>query len=642
MGFEYAYELVAAVFLICIAVSYSAKNWLSLRANRIFNLLVHISIVFTLLDILVRFALVWVDQDHIIIKYTLSMVDSLEMIATFALFFAYFLALTEHLRSFSDRKFQLAMMPAWMVALLVFSTPWTHFIFYYDQAGQYQAGAGITLIMVVTYGYSFGMCLLAFMNPAHIKRRDAVSCLVLSLIHMGLVILQYTVLKNQFLLAFYFSDYMVVVFYLLFQNRDRFLDLISGGFSRAGFRRVVSEKYHYRERFGCLFIIIQNYQNITAICNEREMYQVMGKIGAILRKCGGKRNQFHVHGSDFAVMKKTEEELMEIHKRVVQELPTMLRINNKSIVIDYNYFILTLEEADYEQNTYFKMFSSMKKQLRNQTDIQRVMRYEGEVRREIDLELFIGSKLKETMQTKECDLRFFPVMDAVSGKCHALETKIYLTKESGRLISEDAIWSVARDLGYLKDLGDIVVENTLKCVAKEQVIQKGIRKVSVNIMPLHVASESMIQNYKRLAKKYEFPLDHFCMELTDDMSASYEVIREHMNSLSEWGVTLVLDRYGENVCNLQGIMTMPFKTVKISGQMVQRYCGGESDILKYQVQMLHSNGWKICLEGIDNEFQYNKVKELDVEYLQGLYFSHPLAPEQLYYMEEDYGVSNSL
>lgn len=642
MRFEYAYELVAVIFLISIAISYSTKNWLSLRANRIFNVLVHLSIVFTLLDILVRFALVWVNEGHIIIKYTMSIVDALEMVATFALFFAYFLAMTEHLGSFSDRKFQFAMMPAWVIALLLFSTPWTHFIFYYDQAGQYHAGGGIALIMYVTYAYSFGMCVLAFMNPTHIQRRDASFCLLLSLIHMGLVILQYTVLKNQFLLTFYFSDFMVVVFYLLFQNRDRFLDLISGGFSRAGFRRVVSEKYHYRERFGCLFIIIQNYQSITAVCNEREMYQIMGKIGAILRKCGGKRNQFHVHGSDFAVMQKTEEELTELHKRVVQELPTMLRINNRSVVIDYNYFILTLEEAGYEQNTYFKMFSSMKKQLKNQTDIQRVMRYEGEVRREIDLELYIGSKLKEILQTRECELRFFPVMDTVSGKCHALETKLYLTKESGRVISEDAIWSVAKDLGYVKDLGEIVMENTLKCATREQILQRGIRKVSINIMPLHVASEVTVQNYRQLAEKYEFPLDRFCMELTDDMSASYEVIKEQMEKLSEWGVSLVLDRYGENVCNLQGIMTMPFTTVKISGQMVQRYCGGESDILGYQVQMLHSNGWKICLEGVDNEFQYNKVKEFDVEYLQGLYFSHPLAPGQLQYMEEDYGISNSL
>ena len=126
------------------------------------------------------------------------------------------------------------------------------------------------------------------------------------------------------------------------------------------------------------------------------------------------------------------------------------------------------------------------------------------------------------------------------------------------------------------------------------------------------------------------------------MSVSYEVMKEHLNNLKEAGVSLILDRYGENICNMQGIMAMPFGTVKISSQMVHRYCHGESDILEYQIKMLKENGWDICLSGIDNEIQYQKVKDLGVSYLQGMYFSHPLAPEQLHYMEVDYELSNSL
>ena len=54
MRFEYAYELVATFFLISVVVSYWSKNWLSLRANHIFNVLLNVSVVFTLLDMLLR------------------------------------------------------------------------------------------------------------------------------------------------------------------------------------------------------------------------------------------------------------------------------------------------------------------------------------------------------------------------------------------------------------------------------------------------------------------------------------------------------------------------------------------------------------------------------------------------------------
>lgn len=642
MRFEYAYELVAAVFLIAVIVGYWSKNWLSLRANHIFKIILNFSVIFTLLDMMLRMVDTYAGGRLIPVKYISSLVLCLEMVVTFTLFYIYFLALTGHLRSLWNPVFLLSMVPAMVLIVLVMTTPWSRFIYYYDGAGVYQPGPGSILVMIVTYAYALGMCVLAFLNPAFIRRRDAFLCVVLSLSHLGAVVLQYTVLKNHYLLGVYYSDYMVVIFYLHFQNMDRFLDRLSGGFSRSGFRRVVREKYRYRERFGGLFVTVLNYRNIKSVCNEQEMYEIMGRIGSILRQYGGRHNQFHIHGSDFVVMKKQEQELTELYQRVSAVLPEAIRVNNRNITVNFGYYVLTMEEAGYEESEFFKMVSSMKKQLNNQTDHHKLMRYEGEVQREVDLELYIDHRLKEILKEERCELRFCPIMNVSTGECHALETSIYLVKENGRAVSEDAIWSVARNLGYMKDLGRIVMESTMESVTRENVLQRGIRKVAINVTPLHVSDASNVRSYRELAEKYHFPLDRFCMELTEDMSVSYEVMREYLNELKEAGVSLVLDRYGENICNMQGILTMPFGTVKISSQMVHRYCRGESDILEYQIRMLKENGWDICLAGIDNEAQYNKVKDLDVSYLQGLYFSHPLAPEQLHYMEVDYDVSNSL
>lgn len=634
MNFEFVYELVAAAFLVLVAVSFSLKNWIALRANRVFFVIVNTSVWFTLTDILVR-AICTLDMTNIITyKYILSQIAALEMVATFAMFYVYFMALTEHLRGYHSRFFLLSMFPAIVLGVLVIMTPWTHFIFYYDAAGLYHKGAGHFIVVIVTYGYALAMCVLAYKSPAYIKRKDVICCFLLSAAHLGAVILQHTVLKNYYLLSFYFSDFMVVVFYLRFQNMDRFLDRISGGFSRAGFRRVVQEKYRYRERFGSLFVTIQNYQTISNLCNEQELCEVMGKIGSILRFCGGRHNQFHIHGADFAVIRKTEKELVEVYEKVSGQLPTMLRINNRNININYGFFILTLEEAGYEESEFYKMMSSMKKQLNSQTDTRKLLRYEGEVQKEVNLELYVGHELKNILRQQRCELRFSPIMDATTGKCHALESSLYLLRENGRAISEDVIWSVARDMGYMKDLGRVVMESTMECVTREQILIKGVNKVAINVAPLHIGSAASVRHYQEIAKRYYFPLDRFCMELTEDMTVSYDEVKEHLQELKEAGVSLILDRYGENVCNLQGIMAMPFGSVKISGQMVQRYCQGESDILEYQIRMLRENGWDICLEGIDNELQYEKVKDLGADYLQGLYFSHPLAADQLRFIAD--------
>lgn len=477
---------------------------------------------------------------------------------------------------------------------------------------------------------------MAFRNRTDSWMRRGFVCVILCVMYDITIALQLVILKNGYLLSFFATGFMIFVCYMLYQNLDRYSDRISGGFSRAGFRKVIQEKFKYRQRFSCLFITIQNFQNILSICEEDELTGVMGEIGEILRKYGGRQNQFHIHGSDFAVLQQKENESVQLYEMVSQILPGTVRINNKSIPISYGFYMLTLEEAAYDQSEFYKMVASMKKMLKDQLHDRQLLRYEGEVRRNIDLELQIGRMLKKIMQDKRCDICISPIIDNHTGQRHAIEAKIYMLRENGKTIPEGAIWAVAKEMGYVRELGRITLESALELAQKERILEHGFKKLIVNVTPLHISSETVLREYRFLAKKYEFPLNRLCLEMTEDMSVPFERLEKYINDLISEGVTVVLDRYGDNVCNLQGIMKMPFRVVKISEKMVERYCSGESDVLKYQINMLHDNGWNICLEGIDNQQRYDKVRDLgDISYLQGRYYSGILTPERIHlYMEE--------
>jgi EAL domain-containing protein (putative c-di-GMP-specific phosphodiesterase class I) len=522
------------------------------------------------------------------------------------------------------------------MCVLIFTTPFTHLIFYYDSMGTFREGGMVGFVTLVMDGYALGCCVLAFLDKRERRIHHGIICICLCVTCNIAILLQYTVLKRHYLLTFYVFGFMILAFYLMFQNLDRYSDRISGGFSRAGFRKVLREKFAYRERFSCLFITIQNYQNIMSMCEESELSEVMGEIGSLLRKCGGHHNQFHIHGSDFAVLQKREEESVRLYESVSKALPSSVRINNRKVPISYGYYMLTLEEAAYDQDEFYKMFTSMKKMLRDQLSNNSLMRYEGEVQRNIDLELHISRMLKQIMQKKRCDICFYPIMDAKTGERHALEARIYMLRDNGKQIPEGSIWAVAREMGYVRELGRITLESAMELAMEERILEHGFKKLVMNVTPLHISSENVIREYQFLAKKYQFPLQRLCLEVTEDMSVPFEKMETYLNLLREQGVSLILDSYGDSVCNLQGIMKMPFNIVKISERMVQRYCAGESDILKYQIQMLCDNGWNICLEGVNDAGNYEKVQGLNgVSYLQGDYCSQPVLPSRMHiYMEE--------
>ena len=169
--------------------------------------------------------------------------------------------------------------------------------------------------------------------------------------------------------------------------------------------------------------------------------------------------------------------------------------------------MLTLDEAAYDQAEFYKMVASMKKMLRDQLHDRQLLRYQGEVKRTIDLELQIARMLKKIMQEKRCDVCIVPIVDAHTGQRHAVEAKLYMLRENGRWIPEGAIWAVAKDMGYVRELGRITLESAMEMAMRERILEHGFKKLVVNVTPLHISSETVVREYRFLSKKYEFPLN---------------------------------------------------------------------------------------------------------------------------------------
>lgn len=485
MRTECAYEVEAVIFLAVIAVSYKKKNWLDLYMNRCFDQLLRAGLLFTFLDVAVRVLREYIFPGSFYVYNLSSVIPAVAMMGIAMFYFQYWHALSGHRLILKSVRSLEMILPAAVVTILDVTSP-------------------EAIVLIVVNIYFAGACFVAFNRKTGLWIHRGISCLILCLVFDLSVVIQFILMKNSILLMFYAMAFMIFVCYLLYQNLDRYSDRISGGFSRAGFRKVIQEKFKYRQRFSCLFITIQNYQNIMGICEEDELADVMGEIGAILRRYGGRQNQFHIHGADFAVLQKREEESVQLYKAVAQILPSKVRIHNKSIPISYGFYMLTLDEAAYDQAEFYKMVASMKKMLRDQLHDRQLLRYQGEVKRTIDLELQIARMLKKIMQEKRCDVCIVPIVDAHTGQRHAVEAKLYMLRENGRWIPEGAIWAVAKDMGYVRELGRITLESAMEMAMRERILEHGFKKLVVNVTPLHISSETVVREYRFLSKSMSF------------------------------------------------------------------------------------------------------------------------------------------
>lgn len=627
MRYEYAYELISAVFLAVIAWSYQKKNWLMLRVNRVFNVVLWLSVVVNVLDILIH--CLQRRQVWFMINELAGLCSGLGIAAVLLGLLAYIMALTERLYLIVDKILWLFLAPALLVILMLLFSPWNYILLYYDNEGGVCFGRGAGFAMLVAVGYFLVAVRIIWRSEQIAGKGRKLSLIILDSLPVIAILLQYRYFQGRYLLLYYPVAYFLVYCYLFYQNMEQFSDRISGGFSRAGFRKVVRERCLYQQDFSCLSINIRNYSNIKNICDEEGIDHVMGAIGSILREQGGRHNQFHIHGAEFIVMQKNSRDTVRLFQTLQEELPATMRIQNRTVVLNYGFYMLTFEEAAYDQGNFYKILSSMRRQLRQQADQSRLIRYEGQVKEIVDRELCVGRKMKNIMTTRVNELRFMPLQNVHTGCLDSVESFLYMSGENGEGIDMESIFDMAKDMGCITALGSVIFENTLRFVQETQLLEKGIRRIHINVLPSQICSDALVQEYIETAGRYRISPESICLEITEDTSVPTEVLHHYVERLKEAGFYLVLDQYGVNVCNLQSTMNMPFHMVKVNHDLINRYCTERSLTLEYQVRMLRRSGFHICLDGIDNSEKRQKVAHLQPDYMQGYLYSPPMSGDKL-------------
>lgn len=205
------------------------------------------------------------------------------------------------------------------------------------------------------------------------------------------------------------------------------------------------------------------------------------------------------------------------------------------------------------------------------------------------------------------------------------------------------------DLYFLSNISDAFVfknmeDEILLVFEKPDAAENAVHGISQNFRPelgnMIYMPDSDVINYEQLAEeyihimeKYEVPAEQINLEITESASLNAKtVLLNNMQKLIARGVRFSLDDFGTGQSNLNYIVDMPVDIVKFDRDMTTAYF--ESPKAKYvmdnAINMIHGMNLEIVSEGIETKEQYQTMKELGISYIQGYYFSKPLAEEEFW------------
>lgn len=242
---------------------------------------------------------------------------------------------------------------------------------------------------------------------------------------------------------------------------------------------------------------------------------------------------------------------------------------------------------------------------------------------------------------KGFQIYFQPIVDADSYQLIGAEALLRWKSEKYGNISPAIIIPIMEESGLIIPVGRYVLWEAAKMCRKWRETLPNFH-VNVNLSYVQVYKSDLMSDVKKCIKEVGIAPDSIVLELTESGYIETDNrIRELLNSLKENRVNLAIDDFGTGYSNMRYLKEIEAKTVKLDRSFVLQALNSEYDytIICHLIDMIHSLGSTVCMEGIEFEHELEKMKKTGPDMIQGYLFGKPCPADEF---EQKYLASKAL
>ena len=255
--------------------------------------------------------------------------------------------------------------------------------------------------------------------------------------------------------------------------------------------------------------------------------------------------------------------------------------------------------------------------------------YSGDLKRfQVD-RLAIESQLRRALEEQQFELHYQPQVSlgpgAGDGRFSGCEALIRWRTPDG-LVSPARFIPLAEDTGLIEPIGDWVLRSACEQVRDWARLGAALR-VSVNVSPRQFRQPQLARRIETILADTGVQPGMIELEITESCLAhdSRRFLRT-LENLKELGVGLALDDFGAGYSSLAYLRTIPIDRLKIDRTFVADLeTDGKGRAIVMAIVALGRNlGIKVLAEGVETPQQYQLLRSIGCDEIQGYYSSMPL------------------
>ncbi len=252
----------------------------------------------------------------------------------------------------------------------------------------------------------------------------------------------------------------------------------------------------------------------------------------------------------------------------------------------------------------------------------------------------IENRLYAAMENNEFHLVYQPQVDPAGKRVTGLEALVRWNSPELGQVSPVRFIKVAEDTHFIIPLGAWILEEA--CRYLKTLHDKGFPEMtmSVNIsMPQLLQTDFYELVLDTLASSGLSPGD-LELELTETvLLKSYDHVLPKLAALRGIQVKIALDDFGTGYSSLSYLTHLPISTLKIDKSFIDLLSTDhpQGSLVEEIIRIGRRMNLTVVAEGVETQYQLDRLTEKGCDRIQGYFFSRPLLPEELELFLADWG-----
>lgn len=637
MQFIIDYDYAAIFILIILLIFYYSRNHLLLLQNRFFSYLTWTALFTTVCDVFYGLFQNMPDEQRMLVpRWLIWFVNEGYYMANLTvtpLFAMYATALVDFFDTATEKQkrfFRLISITPYVVSILIlilnpFVSKWVTLAFTLTETNFYVRGnAGFIALYIVTLYYILlGISILWRYKDALTTGKKIILA-SFALFSFSGSILQ--VFHPELLIQCFALATSVMVFSYNIEQTGELIDGTTNLYNQQAFNMLTLRQFRQNKKLTVVGILIDDIYFLSTTYTQEYLDKINEEIGAFLKKEFPKCFIYHLAMGQFCLVfedadpEQTEHAVFRIRTRFHQ----MWNAQDTRILLYSRLCVISCPEE--AQNT--AEISDILHLVANDERYKSALIYARNIdiayrRRTITLE----HVLKNALSENKFEVYFQPIYSTSQRRLIGAEALIRLRDDEGNFISPEEFIPIAEKTGVILRAGEFVFDTVCRTLARINLERYGIEKIDVNLSVTQCMQEILAEQIISIQEIYQIPSRILDFEITETATAyTPEILLHNMQKLAEHGVELSLDDYGSGYSNMNYMLNLPFKLIKLDKEIVWKaFSNNKASIaLASTIQMIKALGMLVLAEGIETSEQADWLTRLGVDYFQGFYYGRPL------------------